>query len=213
MKAIWRGEDNELCLRNGKTYEILRTVWEDTMFEVIDETGDNYLYPAEDFEVIEEDDCSSDTDGREECKVSVAVQVILDRTKQEKIAELMESEWMDSLKEYFDILNVDLPDTGEIRLLVRTKEATPRTWELPCEPAIEDMTREQLQDYGSCLEHRIDIIEEEIEELEENEPQDKQSKEYEEFIERLYDLELKLDEAEEYLSDVEELIDGYDDEE
>lgn len=55
MKAIWKGDSNPLELINGKTYEILGTDFNGTMFNVVDETGEDFLYPAEDFEVIEED--------------------------------------------------------------------------------------------------------------------------------------------------------------
>lgn len=54
MKAIWRGEDDELGLRTGKTYEILSVEYDGKMYNVIDETGEDYLYPAEDFEIIKE---------------------------------------------------------------------------------------------------------------------------------------------------------------
>lgn len=54
MKAIWKGEDDELGLRFGKTYEILSVEWDGGMYNVRDETGEDYLYPSEDFEVIEE---------------------------------------------------------------------------------------------------------------------------------------------------------------
>lgn len=55
MKAIWRGEDDELGLRYGKEYEILgRDADFHDMFGVIDETGGAYIYPAEDFEITEE---------------------------------------------------------------------------------------------------------------------------------------------------------------
>ena len=54
MKAIWRGEDDELGLRTGKTYEILSVECDGKMYNVIDETGGDYLYPAEDFEIIKE---------------------------------------------------------------------------------------------------------------------------------------------------------------
>lgn len=58
MKGIWRGEDDEVCLRYGKVYEIVGEekgepfvgLW----YSVTDETGEDFLYPAEDFELIEE---------------------------------------------------------------------------------------------------------------------------------------------------------------
>lgn len=55
MKGIWRGEDDEFGLRTGKEYEILgRDADYTDCFGVIDETGEAYLYPAEDFEITEE---------------------------------------------------------------------------------------------------------------------------------------------------------------
>lgn len=54
MKAIWKGTDNELELHTGKTYEILSVECDGKMYNVIDETGEDYLYPAEDFEIIKE---------------------------------------------------------------------------------------------------------------------------------------------------------------
>lgn len=55
MKAIWKGESDPIALINGKEYVVLGTAWNDTMFDVIDETGDNFLYLAENFEVTEKD--------------------------------------------------------------------------------------------------------------------------------------------------------------
>lgn len=54
MKARWIGEDDELCLRNGKVYDVIATKADGTLFAVVDETGESYLYPAEEFEVVEE---------------------------------------------------------------------------------------------------------------------------------------------------------------
>ncbi len=54
FKAIWRGEDDPLCgLAYGKEYEILGDDLDGTYYGVVDETGDSYLYPAEDFEIID----------------------------------------------------------------------------------------------------------------------------------------------------------------
>lgn len=54
LKDIWKGADDELGLRAGKTYEILSVEWDGKMYNVIDETGEDYLYLSENFEVIEE---------------------------------------------------------------------------------------------------------------------------------------------------------------
>ncbi len=54
MKGIWRGDSDPLELINGKEYEILATDFDGTMFNVVDETGEDFLYPAEDFEIVDE---------------------------------------------------------------------------------------------------------------------------------------------------------------
>lgn len=54
MKVIWRGESDPLFLLSGKTYESEGEAWDGTMLSVIDETGEAYLYPKEDFEIVEE---------------------------------------------------------------------------------------------------------------------------------------------------------------
>lgn len=55
MKGIWRGESNPLKLIYGKIYEIVGDDCDGLMYGVINEVGGPYLYPAEDFEIIEED--------------------------------------------------------------------------------------------------------------------------------------------------------------
>ena len=55
MRGIWKGDSNPLELINGKEYEILSIEWDGQMANVIDETGDNFLYPLEDFELINDD--------------------------------------------------------------------------------------------------------------------------------------------------------------
>lgn len=54
MKAVWKGDSDPLELINGKEYEVLSVEWGGTMFNVVDETGEDFLYPAEDFEIVEE---------------------------------------------------------------------------------------------------------------------------------------------------------------
>lgn len=53
VKAIWRGEDDELGLRNGKEYEIVGYSKGFEAYGVVDETGIAYLYPVEDFDITE----------------------------------------------------------------------------------------------------------------------------------------------------------------
>ena len=55
MKGIWRGEDNEMGLRTGKEYEIIGYVPAFDAYGVVDESGDSYLYPVEDFDITEEE--------------------------------------------------------------------------------------------------------------------------------------------------------------
>ena len=54
MKGIWRGDSDPLELINGKIYEIVGEDFDGTFFAVMDEVGGPYLYPAEDFEIVEE---------------------------------------------------------------------------------------------------------------------------------------------------------------
>ena len=53
MKGIWRGKDDPFGLRYGKDYEILGDDFSGKMFEVRCELDEEYLFPAEDFEIIE----------------------------------------------------------------------------------------------------------------------------------------------------------------
>lgn len=65
MKAIWRGEnDNSWGLIEGKEYEILgeKGKW----FGVIDESGDSYMYPKEDFYITEDTPFKSEEEVRKE---------------------------------------------------------------------------------------------------------------------------------------------------
>ena len=52
IKVKFIGEDDKLSLRNNKIYEarILKKNW----YGIVDETGEEYAYPPEQFETIEE---------------------------------------------------------------------------------------------------------------------------------------------------------------
>lgn len=54
MKVIWRGDNDPLSLINGKTYDAKGEAWDGTMLNVVDETGEPFLYPKEDFDIVEE---------------------------------------------------------------------------------------------------------------------------------------------------------------
>ena len=52
IKVKYIGEDDPLSLRNGKTYEarVLKKGW----FGIVDETKEEYAYPPNLFEIIEQ---------------------------------------------------------------------------------------------------------------------------------------------------------------
>lgn len=52
IKVKYIGEDNLLALRTGKEYEarVLKKGW----YGIVDETNEEYAYPPEQFEVIDE---------------------------------------------------------------------------------------------------------------------------------------------------------------
>ena len=57
MKAKYSGQSDSLMLLNGKVYEVIsvedgpsNTKW----YRVVDETGDDYLYLSDDFEIVED---------------------------------------------------------------------------------------------------------------------------------------------------------------
>ncbi|MGN0543363.1 MAG: hypothetical protein ACI4JG_07930 [Acutalibacteraceae bacterium] len=55
MKGVWKGENDELGLLNGKTYDIVSEEFDGKMFSVVDETGGEYLYPSDDFELVSQE--------------------------------------------------------------------------------------------------------------------------------------------------------------
>lgn len=52
MKVKYIGETEELVLTNGKVYDVLSI--EDEWYRINDDTGEDYLYPPESFEIVEE---------------------------------------------------------------------------------------------------------------------------------------------------------------
>ncbi|HFI0255404.1 TPA: hypothetical protein ACGOVD_000027 [Streptococcus suis] len=52
MKARYIGETTNYTLDNGKIYDIISV--EQDSFRVIDKSGEDYLYLAENFEIVEE---------------------------------------------------------------------------------------------------------------------------------------------------------------
>ena len=52
IKVRYIGEDNPLALRNGKIYEarILKKGW----YGIVDESGEEYAYPPEVFEIVKQ---------------------------------------------------------------------------------------------------------------------------------------------------------------
>lgn len=54
MKARWKGETDFLVLTKDKVYEVLSI--EKGWYRVVDDSGEDYLYPPEKFEIVDEDD-------------------------------------------------------------------------------------------------------------------------------------------------------------
>lgn len=52
MKVKWIKDTIPLCLTKNKTYEVLAT--EKGWYRVIDDSGEDYLYPPENFELLEQ---------------------------------------------------------------------------------------------------------------------------------------------------------------
>lgn len=54
MKVRWLGKTSSLMLTHGKVYTVLSI--EKDWYRIIDDSGEDYLYPPERFEIIEEHD-------------------------------------------------------------------------------------------------------------------------------------------------------------
>lgn len=56
MRGIWHGETDPMGmgLIHGKEYEINYVCWNGHMMDVTDESGDDYLYAAEMFEITDD---------------------------------------------------------------------------------------------------------------------------------------------------------------
>lgn len=54
MKVKYVGESDPLELLNGKIYDVIEIDEVLGWYRIVDETGEDYLYPAEDFEIVEE---------------------------------------------------------------------------------------------------------------------------------------------------------------
>ncbi len=52
MKVKFTGKTDPLALINGKIYEVISV--EKDWYRIVDETGEDYLYPPESFEIVEE---------------------------------------------------------------------------------------------------------------------------------------------------------------
>ena len=53
MKVKWLGKTDFLVLTNNKIYDVISI--ERGWYRIIDDSGDNYLYPPDMFEIVEED--------------------------------------------------------------------------------------------------------------------------------------------------------------
>lgn len=52
MKVRFIGKDDPLALRNGKVYDVISV--DHSWYRIIDETKEDYLYPPQLFEIVEE---------------------------------------------------------------------------------------------------------------------------------------------------------------
>lgn len=51
MKVRWKGKTDFLVLTHGKVYDVLAV--EKGWYRIVDDSGEDYLYPPEQFEVVE----------------------------------------------------------------------------------------------------------------------------------------------------------------
>ena len=58
MRVRWLGETEFLCLTHGKIYEVLSI--EKEWYRIVDESGEDYLYPPDDFEIISDENSRDD---------------------------------------------------------------------------------------------------------------------------------------------------------
>ena len=52
MKAKWTGKTEFLVLTNGKVYDVISV--EKGWYRVVDDSGEDYLYPPDQFVIVEE---------------------------------------------------------------------------------------------------------------------------------------------------------------
>lgn len=51
MKIRWKGKTDFLVLTNNKIYDVISV--EKGWYRIVDDSGEDYLYPPEQFEVVE----------------------------------------------------------------------------------------------------------------------------------------------------------------
>ena len=54
MKVRWLGKTDFLVLTNGKVYEVITI--EKGWYRIVDDSGDDYLYPPKMFEIVDEEE-------------------------------------------------------------------------------------------------------------------------------------------------------------
>lgn len=52
MKVKYLGESDPLELLHDKTYDVIEVDAESGWYRIIDETGEDFLFPPEDFEIL-----------------------------------------------------------------------------------------------------------------------------------------------------------------
>ena len=74
MKIKWKGKTEFLMLTNGKIYDVISI--EKKWYRIVDDSGEDYLYPPENFEIVEGGDavdcdqhCDNWSDSRWPCRI------------------------------------------------------------------------------------------------------------------------------------------------
>lgn len=52
MKIKWKGKTEPFALTNGKVYDVISV--EKGWYRLIDDSGEDYLYPPEQFDIVEQ---------------------------------------------------------------------------------------------------------------------------------------------------------------
>ena len=57
MKVRWKGKTSSLMLTHGKVYNVMSI--EKDWYRVVDDSGDDYLYPPGGFDIVDDSDIAT----------------------------------------------------------------------------------------------------------------------------------------------------------